>query len=48
MGERYRDASLLAMAGESLTHVTSWDYYEVRPDVCSSCRNLQELPSWQA
>lgn len=29
--ERYRDAFLLAMAGESLTCITSWDYYEVLP-----------------
>lgn len=35
LGEQYADASLLAMAGESLTHVTSWDYYEVRPNIRS-------------
>ena len=29
LGEQYQDASLLAMAAESLTHTTSWDYYEV-------------------
>ena len=29
LGEQFQDAALLAMAAESLTHVTPWDYYEV-------------------
>ena len=31
LGTAHRDPALLAMAAESLTHITPWDYYAVPP-----------------